>query len=209
MSKPVHPPGLTIPPGADELPSEDGVPWETNRHRLEMNLLCDALDRHLAARRPAPGLLHRRQHVLLLQPPPDPEGRQGTRRHHRAHLREHCGGGPRSEEACLCTPPRPRVLHLRPPDRRARGVPARHRQGDYRPATPTAHGRLASLALGLETGSWDGTYRGFSGPWLRWFHPSGEPVLLAEEAEVEERRLREEAERKLAEMIAELERHRG
>jgi len=34
-------------------------------------------------------------------------------------------------------------------------------------------------------------------------------VLLAEEAEVEERRLREEAERKLAEMIAELERHRG
>jgi len=26
MSKPVHPPGLTIPPGADELPSEDGVP---------------------------------------------------------------------------------------------------------------------------------------------------------------------------------------
>lgn len=52
MSKPVNPPGLTIPPGADELPSEDGVPLETNRHRLEMSLLCDALDRHLASRRP-------------------------------------------------------------------------------------------------------------------------------------------------------------
>ena len=51
MSKPVHPPGLTIPPGADALPSEDGVPLETNRHRLETNLLCDALDRHLASRR--------------------------------------------------------------------------------------------------------------------------------------------------------------
>jgi len=48
----VNPPGLTIPPGADELPSEDGVPWETNRHRIEMNLLCDTLDRHLASRRP-------------------------------------------------------------------------------------------------------------------------------------------------------------
>ena len=52
MSKSVHPPGLTIPPGADELPSDDGVPLETNRHRLEMNLLCDALERLLASRRP-------------------------------------------------------------------------------------------------------------------------------------------------------------
>ncbi len=32
------------PPGQDELPSEDGEPMETPRHRLQMNLLIDSLE---------------------------------------------------------------------------------------------------------------------------------------------------------------------
>jgi len=241
MSKPVNPPGLTIPPGADELPSEDGVPLETNRHRLEMNLLCDALDRHLATRRPdyfvggnmffyfsllqtrkndfrgpdvfvALGVEHRDRKswamweedgkapdvIIELTSESTAEEDHGPKRHVYARLHV------------------PEYFIYDPLTCALEGYRLDIARGDYRPATPTAHGRLASLALSLELGPWDGTYRGFSGPWLRWFHPSGEPVLLAEEAEVEERRLREEerrlreeAERKLAEMIGKLERHRG
>lgn len=34
---------LLIPPGEDDLPSDDGVPMETQRHVLQMNLLIDPL----------------------------------------------------------------------------------------------------------------------------------------------------------------------
>jgi len=40
----------TPPPGQDQLPSEDGVPMETNRHRVQMNLLIDTLADHWADR---------------------------------------------------------------------------------------------------------------------------------------------------------------
>jgi Uma2 family endonuclease len=40
----------TPPPGQDQLPSEDGVPMETNRHRAQMNLLVDTLADHWAER---------------------------------------------------------------------------------------------------------------------------------------------------------------
>lgn len=39
-----------LPPGQDELPSEDGVPMETARHRDQMNHLIDVLGHHLRDR---------------------------------------------------------------------------------------------------------------------------------------------------------------
>lgn len=36
-------PGVVIPPGQDELPYDDGVPMETARHRLQMELLIASL----------------------------------------------------------------------------------------------------------------------------------------------------------------------
>ena len=39
-----------IPPGEDELITDDGEPMETHRHRQQMNLLIDAIDAHWADR---------------------------------------------------------------------------------------------------------------------------------------------------------------
>jgi len=36
----------TIPPGQDELPYDDGEPMESPRHRAQMNLLIETLERH-------------------------------------------------------------------------------------------------------------------------------------------------------------------
>lgn len=41
---------VTIPPTQDELPCDDGVPMETERHRLQMNCLIDTLNPWLARR---------------------------------------------------------------------------------------------------------------------------------------------------------------
>ena len=42
--------GVTLPPTQDELPYDDGVPLETERHRLQIELLIDALGPWLAQR---------------------------------------------------------------------------------------------------------------------------------------------------------------
>ena len=36
-------PYVTFPPGEDELPYDDGMPLESERHRLQMNLLIESL----------------------------------------------------------------------------------------------------------------------------------------------------------------------
>ncbi len=40
----------TVPPGQDQLPSENGEPMESDRHREQMNLLIDSLRDHWAHR---------------------------------------------------------------------------------------------------------------------------------------------------------------
>ena len=35
-----------VPPGEDELPTDDGTPMESSDHRAQMNVLCDTLDLH-------------------------------------------------------------------------------------------------------------------------------------------------------------------
>ena len=35
-----------LPPGEDELPTDDGVPMESWYHRTQMNILCDTLQHH-------------------------------------------------------------------------------------------------------------------------------------------------------------------
>ena len=44
------PPWITPPPTVDELVTTDGEPMESNRHRLQMNLLVDTLDIYWADR---------------------------------------------------------------------------------------------------------------------------------------------------------------
>ena len=63
LSEPL-PPGVTIPPTQDELPCDDGVPMETERHRLQMELLIHTLNPWLGAAR---SRLCGRQYVCLFQ----------------------------------------------------------------------------------------------------------------------------------------------
>jgi len=48
-SEPIAP-EITLPPTQDELPCDDGVPMETERHRLQMELLIEALQPWLEQR---------------------------------------------------------------------------------------------------------------------------------------------------------------
>ncbi len=41
---------ITLPPGQDELPCDDGVPMETARHRMQMDLLINSLETWLEQR---------------------------------------------------------------------------------------------------------------------------------------------------------------
>jgi Uma2 family endonuclease len=54
--------------------------------------------------------------------------------------------------------------------------------GVYRKMKPQ-HGRLLSQRLGLSLVRWRGIYQGVSATWLRWATPTGELLLLSEEAE--------------------------
>ena len=44
----VNPGEVALPPIQDELPYDDGVPMETERHRLQMELLIHSLNPWLA-----------------------------------------------------------------------------------------------------------------------------------------------------------------
>ncbi|HEX2570312.1 MAG TPA: Uma2 family endonuclease, partial [Polyangia bacterium] len=63
-------------------------------------------------------------------------------------------------------------------------------------------GRLPADRLGLELGPWEGSYQGFPGSWLRWFHPDGELLPTSVEAHTAEVARREEAERQHAAEVA-------
>jgi Uma2 family endonuclease len=43
MTSTVSTPSITLPPTQDELPCDDGIPMETQRHKMQMDLLLDTL----------------------------------------------------------------------------------------------------------------------------------------------------------------------
>lgn len=92
----------------------------------------------------------------------------------------------------------------------------RLRGGQYEAIAPNERGWLWSEQLGAYLGAWEGEYRGRRYLWLRLYTRDGELVPTREERErqaqqraEQERTLREQAERRLAELEAELKRLRG
>ncbi len=55
--------------------------------------------------------------------------------------------------------------------------------GGYVPLLPDADGRLAVPSLGLKLGPWTGRYLGVTTAWLRWMDADGRLLPLREEAE--------------------------
>ena len=91
---------------------------------------------------------------------------------------------------------------------------------DYVPIVPNERGWLWSEVLGVWLGVSDLPYQGWRYRWLRYYDAEGRLVPTGEEAErqraeaehqraEQERLLREQAERRLAELEAELKRLRG
>ncbi len=74
--------------------------------------------------------------------------------------------------------------------------------GVYQPIAPDAAGRLPSMALGLTLVRWQGEFQQVEAPWLRWATPDG--ALLPTEAEVSAATARERdaALRRVAELEA-------
>ncbi len=79
---------------------------------------------------------------------------------------------------------------------------------EYQPLSPNGSGRMLSERLQLSLLRWRGSYRGVSALWLRWATPQGELLLTGDERAEQERQRAEQAESSLLaaqRRIAELE----
>lgn len=229
-------PGLPeVPPGEDELLTEDGEPMESMRHREQAHLLLDSLLHHW-----------RDRHDFFA-------GANMFLYFSETQVRKNDFRGPdffvvldtvwKERKAWVCwmeDGKRPNfVLELlsettEQEDRGSKmriyekvlGVPEyflfdpwtgqlegyRITGSAYQPVPPDDRGRLTSTELGLQLGTWSGEYNRIFATWLRWYTPDGELVPTPAEAEARraeaEASQRSQAEAKAAELaqrVAELE----
>jgi Uma2 family endonuclease len=208
-----------LPPGQDELPYEDGMPLETEKHREQMNLLIDVLRTHLG---PEPGLffggnlgvyfsvLQARNRDFLV---PDffvAEDSQPGRRRKSWVMWEEDGHAPlvviellsdsteaidRGRKMDIYAGLRVASYYLfDPTDLRFEGYALRADR-TWERMVPD-NGLLPCAPLGLALAVRPGTYLQHTDDWLRWCTPDGRVLPTAEEAGRE----RAEAEREQADV---------
>ena len=214
--------GCTLPPTKDEIPFTDGMPVESERQALQMDLLFEPLRRYFAGQDVYVG---KNQTVWYSEQQvrnrdflgPDLYVVLGVAPHEReGWVIWHEGKAP--DVAVEILSPSTAARH--------RGVKKRIYQENIRlgnyfwfdPAThelagfrltdsgyiaiePDAAGRLPCPMLDLTLVLWDGVYMQRPGPWLRWATRTGD--LLPTEAEAEQQRA------EAAERAAEVERQRA
>lgn len=211
--------GVTMPPTEDELPSDDGVPMETPRHRAQMNLLIETLNLHWSDRddffvggnmflyfelEQANGRYFRGPDFFVVLGVPKQE--------HKSWLVWQEGKGPdviiellSHSTAAVDKGEKKQVYqdNLRVPEyfwyHPFTGERAGFalRDGRYEPIEADSKGHMVSRTLGLALTTWHGTYQGIEADWLRWVTLDG--VLLPTDAEVAEReRSRADEERERA-----------
>jgi Uma2 family endonuclease len=197
-----------VPPTQDELPSDDGEPMETQRHKWQMDILIDAMDLWLEQR--GEGYVNGNMFVYFSLEQtrgkhfrgPDCFVVLGVPRGERKSwvvweqgkapdvvielLSEstaaHDKGDKKQTYQDLMRVPEYFWFDPFHPEDRA-GF--RLRDGRYRPIEQDGQGRLPSNLLGLTLVLWDGEYRGIAGTWLRWATLDGD--LLPTEAEAAHR----------------------
>ncbi|MFO1428700.1 MAG: Uma2 family endonuclease [Candidatus Competibacteraceae bacterium] len=216
--------GVTLPPTQDELPYDDGMPLETERHRLQIELLIDTLGPWLA-QRPHGGYAGGNMFVyfslqqtrgqdfrgpdmfVVLDVPP---------RERKSWVIWEEGKGPDiviellSESTAEQDKTTKKLIYqnqLRVPeyfwydpfDPRDWAGFTLH-DSTYDPLQPDPQGRLVSNRLGLALVRWTGVYKGVGATWLRWASlddgllPTGEELAL-QQAEQERKRAEQERER--------------
>jgi len=197
-----------MPPTQDELPCDDGEPMETQRHKWQMDILIDAMNRWLEAR--GEGYVNGNMFVYYSLEQtrgqhfrgPDCFVVLGVPRGERKSwvvweqgkapdvvielLSESTAAHDKGEKKeiyqdLMRVPEYFWVDPFAPEDRAG----FRLVDGVYQPVERDAQGRLISHRLGLSLLLWTGPYRGIEGTWLRWATLEGE--LLPTDAEAAQR----------------------
>jgi Uma2 family endonuclease len=195
------------PPGEDDLPSDDGVPMETERHKLQMDLLIYPLRRYLAQHRPD-SYVNGNMFVYYRFDEDSGESQaigpdvmvalNVEPREHKSWLTWKEGKGPDvviellSDSTARHDKIRKKRIYqevLRvseyfwfhpfvPED----FVGHRLEGGIYQPIQPNAQDALSSHSLDLLLLRWQGVYAGVEALWLRWALPDGTTLPTPDEA---------------------------
>ncbi len=225
------PPYVEWPPTQDELPSSDGIPMETQRHKLQMDLLIDSLELFWTERQDfyiggdmflyfsleqVRGKDFRGPDFFVVLDVP--------KRERKSWVVWEEGKGPDVVIELLSESTAARdkgekqwtyQTRLRVPeyfwfdpfnsqDWAGFGL----KDGVYEPIAPDEQGRLLSQQLGLALVRWPGSYREIEAEWLRWMTLEGvllpTPQELAEQERqrAEQEWQRAEQERQRAERLA-------
>ena len=218
--------GVTLPPTQDELPYDDGVPLETERHRLQIDLLIDTLTPWLA-QRPHGGYAGGNMFVYFSLQQTRGQDFRGPdmfvvldvpSRERKSWVIWEEGKGPDmviellSESTAEQDKTTKKLIYqnqLRVPEYfwydpfdPQNWAGFRLHNSAYAPLQPDPQGRLVSNILGLALVRWTGVYKGVGATWLRWASldngllPTGEELALRQ---AEQERQRVEQERKRAE----------
>lgn len=225
-----HPPGLysPLPPTQADLPCDDGIPMETQRHKTQMELLMDSLTPWLETR--SQGYVGGNMFVYysLAQVKnqdfrgPDffvvlgvPKGErqswvvweEGKPPDVVIELLSDSTAEADKHEKKLIYQDHMRVSEyfwfdpFKPDDWAGFSL----QQGEYQPMSPNAEGNLVSHTLQLALVRWQGTYKGIEATWIRWARldgtllPTVEETAAGAQQRAEQERQRAEQERQRAE----------
>jgi Uma2 family endonuclease len=196
---------IVLPPTQDELPYDDGVPMESERHRWQADLLITALAPWLA-QRPDGGYVGGNLFLYFNLAQVRNQDFRGPdvfvvldvpRGERKSWVVWEEGKGPDvviellSESTASQDKHRKRLIYqnqLRVPEyfwfdpfdaEDWAGFALRNKV--YEPLSRDAQGRLISDCLGLALVQWTGSYRGITATWLRWATLDNQLLLTAEE----------------------------
>ncbi len=211
---------VTLPPTQAELPYDDGVPMESQRHKLQMDLLIDALQPWLEERED--GYVGGNMFVYYSLPQvqnkdfkePDffvvlgvPKGErrswvvweEGKAPDVVIELLSESTAQADKHEKKLIYQNQMRVPEyfcydpFNPDDWAGFSI----HQGVYQPIAVNAQNQLVSPSLGLGLQRWFGIYKGVEATWLRWVGLEGKLLPTAEEIAQQERQRADSAESRL------------
>jgi Uma2 family endonuclease len=216
-------PGITLPPTQDELPCDDGVPMETERHKLQMDLLIYPLKSWLY-RQPEGGYVGGNMFVYFSLEQVRRQDFRGPdvfvvlgvpRRERKSWVVWEEGKGPDvviellSERTAAEDKGRKKTIYqdqlkvaeyfwfdpFNPDD----WAGFYWQRGIYQTLPPDDQGRLISKRLGLALVRWHGIYAGVEATWLRWATLEGALLLPTPQEALEAETRRAEAEKQRAE----------
>ncbi|RCJ25633.1 hypothetical protein A6770_27540 [Nostoc minutum NIES-26] len=206
MSETIAAPDVTLPPTQAELPYDDGIPMESQRHKMQMDLLIDTFVTWLAEREDGYASGNMFVYFSLAQLKnqdfrgPDFFAVLGVPKvERRSWVVWEEGKGPDvviellSPKTAATDKNEKKLIYQNQmrvsdyfwfdpfnPDDWA-GFSLEH--GIYQPITPNAENQLVSQAVGLALLRWQGSYKGVDTTWLRWATLTGELLPTAEEKE--------------------------